>query len=160
MPILGVLAAKLGCGGSICSLDALRRSRPRSGAGRPTSCDSRLNPSFIGIGEESARVLGGWAGYRSPMATLYRCPTPTNWLCPCGKVARALKADGVEYQEVRVPQRRSKREEVHELTGQQRVPVLVLGRDAICDSRRIVEHLAWRREQTATPTEPAAGAGP
>ena len=24
------------------------------------------------------------------MATLYRCSTPTDWLCPCGRVARAL----------------------------------------------------------------------
>ena len=23
-------------------------------------------------------------------ATLYRCRTPTNWLCPCGRVAREL----------------------------------------------------------------------
>jgi glutathione S-transferase len=33
---------------------------------------------------------------------------------------------------------------VEELTGQARVPVLLIGDEAICDSRRIVEHLAWR----------------
>lgn len=79
------------------------------------------------------------------MATLYRCNTPTNWLCPCGKVARALRRDGIEFAEVVVPQRRSRRPEVEALTGQRRVPVLVIDGEAICDSRRIIEHLAFRR---------------
>ena len=81
------------------------------------------------------------------MATLYRCSTPTDWLCPCGKVARALKREGVSYQEVAVPQRRSRRPEVEALTGQRRVPVLVIDSEVICDSRRILEHLEDRREQ-------------
>jgi glutathione S-transferase len=80
------------------------------------------------------------------MATLYRCTTPTNWLCPCGKVARALARDGIEFSEVRVPQRRARRPEVEALTDQRRVPVLVIGGEAICDSRRILEHLVFRRE--------------
>ncbi len=84
------------------------------------------------------------------MATFYRCTTPTNWLCPCGKVARALKREGISVQEVRVPQRRSKRPEVEALTGQKRVPVLVIEGQAICDSKRIVEHLEFRRHRTAT----------
>jgi glutaredoxin len=79
------------------------------------------------------------------MATLYRCTTPTNWLCPCGRVARALEREGIAFEEVRVPQRRARREEVVALTGQYRVPVLVLDGQAICDSRRIVEHVAWRK---------------
>jgi glutathione S-transferase len=79
------------------------------------------------------------------MATLYRCSTPTDWLCPCGRVARALERDGVVYEAVRVPQRRSERPEVEALTGQRRVPVLVIDGEAICDSRRIVEHLRSRR---------------
>lgn len=83
------------------------------------------------------------------MATLYRCTTPTNWLCPCGKVARALKRDGIPFTEVPVPQRRSRRPEVEALTDQRRVPVLVIEGEAICDSRRIVEHLDFRR-QSAT----------
>jgi glutathione S-transferase len=83
------------------------------------------------------------------MATLYRCTTPTNWLCPCGRVARALKREGVPVQEVRVPQRRSKRPEVEALTGQRRVPVLVIDGQAICDSKRIVEHLEFRRAPAA-----------
>ena len=83
------------------------------------------------------------------MATLYRCTTPTDWLCSCGRVARALRHEGVSFEEVRVPQRRSKRPEVEALTGQQRVPVLVIDGEAICDSRRIVEYLGFRREDSA-----------
>ena len=79
------------------------------------------------------------------MATLYRCSTPTNWLCPCGRVARTLKRDGIDYESVVVPQRRSRRPEVEALSGQRRVPVLILEGDVICDSRRIVEHLELRR---------------
>ena len=81
------------------------------------------------------------------MATLYRCTTPTNWLCPCGKVARALAADEIAFEPVRVPQRRSRRPEVEALTDQRRVPVLVIDGQAICDSRRIVEYLEFRRSQ-------------
>ncbi len=79
------------------------------------------------------------------MATLYRCSTPTNWLCPCGRVARTLTRDGIDYESVVVPQRRSRRPEVEALSGQCRVPVLILEGDVICDSRRIVEHLELRR---------------
>jgi glutathione S-transferase len=79
------------------------------------------------------------------MATLYRCRTPSDWLCPCGRVARALRRDGIGVDTVRVPQRRSRRPEVEALSGQRRVPVLVLDGEVICDSRRIVEHLRYRR---------------
>jgi glutathione S-transferase len=79
------------------------------------------------------------------MATLYRCNTPTDWLCPCGRVARALKGHDIAYQAVVVGQRRSRRSEVEALSGQRRVPVLVLDGEVICDSRRIVEHLEHRR---------------
>jgi hypothetical protein len=30
------------------------------------------------------------------MTKLYRCKTPSNALCPCGKVARALDEAGIE----------------------------------------------------------------
>ena len=83
------------------------------------------------------------------MATLYRCRTPTNWLCPCGRVARELKRQGEDVDEVRVPWRRRDRAEVSALSGQAKVPVAVLGGEAICDSHRIVEHLRWRAEQGA-----------
>jgi glutathione S-transferase len=78
------------------------------------------------------------------VATFYRCPTPTDWLCPCGKAARALHRAGVEHDQVRVPLRRAARDEIEELTGQRRVPVLVIGGEVIHDSKRIVEHLEHR----------------
>jgi glutathione S-transferase len=78
---------------------------------------------------------------------LYRCRTPTNLLCPCGRVARELRRRGLAVEERRVPWRKSERDEVVALTGQDRVPLLVSGRDAICDSRRIVEHLRRRDDQ-------------
>ena len=78
------------------------------------------------------------------MATLYRCPTPTDWLCPCGKAARALRRHGVDYQQVRMSLRRRERPEIQALTGQPRVPVLVIGGEVIHDSKRIVEHLEHR----------------
>lgn len=81
---------------------------------------------------------------------LYRCPTPTDVLCPCGRVARALRRAGVAFEEVRVPLRRSRREQVARLSGQRRVPLLVIDGEAICDSRRIVEHLAWRAQVART----------
>jgi glutathione S-transferase len=83
------------------------------------------------------------------VTTLYRCTTPTNWLCPCGRVARALAREGIEAEQIRVPQRRSRRPEVEALTGQRRVPVLVIDGQAICDSKRIVEHLEFRRGREA-----------
>jgi glutathione S-transferase len=75
---------------------------------------------------------------------LYRCRTPTNWLCRCGTVARRLRKHGLEFEEVRVPQRRKQRVEILELTGQDWVPVLVDGEEVIHDSHRILEYLASR----------------
>jgi glutathione S-transferase len=86
------------------------------------------------------------------MATLYRCTSPTDWLCPCGRVARALRHEGISFDEVRVPQRRSRRPEVEALTHQQRVPVVILDGEAIWDSRRIVEYLDFRRSRAAEPS--------
>ncbi len=77
-------------------------------------------------------------------ASLHRCRTPTNWLCPCGRVERELRKAGVAHDTVRVALRRRDRPEVERLTGQATVPVLVLDDEAICDSRRIIEHLRWR----------------
>ncbi|HWH45496.1 MAG TPA: glutathione S-transferase N-terminal domain-containing protein [Thermoleophilaceae bacterium] len=73
------------------------------------------------------------------MTTLYRCRTPTNMLCACGKVARRLEQAGVDFDEVRVPYLKRHRPEVEELSGQRWVPVLVHGDDVVHDSRRIVE---------------------
>ena len=80
----------------------------------------------------------------SESAVLYRCRTPTNVLCPCGRVARELRKRDFAVEERRVPRRKADRDEVDALTGQDRVPLLVIGRDAICDSHRIVEHLRRR----------------
>jgi glutathione S-transferase len=93
------------------------------------------------------------------VATLYRCNTPTDWLCPCGKVARALTRAGIPFQAVVVPQRRSKRPEVEALSGQKRVPLLVLEGEIICDSRRIVEHLEFRRASAASQAASAPPSG-
>jgi glutathione S-transferase len=79
-------------------------------------------------------------------ATLHRCRTPTNWLCSCGRVARELERRGIDVEERRVAWRKRDRDEIDALTGQRHVPVLVLGREVICDSVRIVEHLRWRDE--------------
>ena len=72
---------------------------------------------------------------------LYRCPTPTNFLCPCGAVERKLRRLGVEHRTERVPYRRSQRPEIEELTRQRRVPVLVDGDEVVSDSRRIAQYL-------------------
>ena len=79
------------------------------------------------------------------MATLYRCSAPTNWLCPCGRVARALRREQIPFDQVRVSQRRSRREEVVALSDQVRVPVLVIDGEAICDSRRIIEYVKFAK---------------
>ncbi len=87
---------------------------------------------------------------------LHRCRTPTNRLCACGRVARELARHGIAAEERRVPWRRAAREEVETLTGQAVVPVLDIGGEAICDSRRIVEHLRWRfgERQRASSVDP------
>ncbi|MEA2467853.1 MAG: hypothetical protein QOJ57_1979 [Thermoleophilaceae bacterium] len=77
------------------------------------------------------------------MAILYRCKTPTNWLCPCGRSARRLRAAGIEFDEVRVAVRKRDRDEVEELTGQRWVPVLVHGDEVVHDSHRICEYVEW-----------------
>jgi len=87
---------------------------------------------------------------------LYRCPTPTDYLCPCGAVARKLRRAGIEYRTERVPYRRRNRPEVVELTGQGRVPLLIDGEEVIHDSKRIREYLEWRHGEGG---EVAGGGG-
>ena len=116
------------------------RALPRGEARRPAAAHgpppaARLAPARPGDARGAA------------VGPVYRCRTPTNLLCPCGRVARELRRRGIEVEERRVPWRKSDRDEVDALTGQDRVPLLVIGRDAICDSRRIVEHLRWRDER-------------
>ncbi|HEY2602671.1 MAG TPA: glutathione S-transferase N-terminal domain-containing protein [Thermoleophilaceae bacterium] len=86
------------------------------------------------------------------MATLYRCKTPTDLLCACGKVARRLRRAGIDFEEVRVPYLKRDRPEVEELTGQRWVPVLVHGEEVISDSKRICEYID--RIQSSAVVEP------
>lgn len=88
-------------------------------------------------------------------AILYRCRTPTDLLCNCGKVARRLRASGIEYEEVRVPYLKRQRLEVEELTGQRWVPVLVHGQEVIHDSRRICEYLDHLERGSGAKARPA-----
>lgn len=82
----------------------------------------------------------------SDPVVLHRCPVPTDVFCPCGKVSRELKARGIEFETVVEPMRKSRRGDVAALTGQRHVPVLEIGGEAICDSKRIIERLArWTR---------------
>ena len=86
------------------------------------------------------------------MATLYRCKTPTDRLCACGKVARRLRRAGIDFEEVRVAVMKRDRPEVEDLTGQRFVPVLVHRDEVIHDSHRIVQYIDYleSREESAT----------
>jgi len=79
-----------------------------------------------------------------PRRVLYRCGTPTDFLCPCGAVARRLRERGLEYRTERVRRRRAQRPEIVELTGLPYVPLLVDGDEVVSDSRRILQYLDWR----------------
>jgi glutathione S-transferase len=78
---------------------------------------------------------------------LYRCGTPSNFLCPCGAVARRLNKLGLDYRTERVARRRSSRPEIVELTKLPHVPVLVDGDEVVNDSRRILQYLDWRYDE-------------
>ncbi len=80
----------------------------------------------------------------SESVVLYRCPTRTNFLCPCGAVERKLRKLGVDHRTERVPYRRSRRPEIVDLTGQNRVPLLIDGDQVIHDSKRIAQYLDHR----------------
>jgi glutathione S-transferase len=75
---------------------------------------------------------------------LYRCITPSDRLCPCGRVARELKRVGFEFETERVPlsAKPENRQNIIELTGQPHVPVLVEDEGiATHDSKRILERI-------------------
>ena len=109
--------------------DAALRAAPRRRG--PRAADLR----------EAARPVSSEAGSAPRPVVLYRCRTPTNVLCPCGAVERRLRKLGIEHETQRVPYRRSDRPEIVELTGQNRVPVLVDGQEVIHDSKRILQYL-------------------
>jgi len=85
--------------------------------------------------------------HKSSVALLYRCRVPGDYLCPCGTVARRLRREGIPFEQRRVAWTRGSRPEIAELSGQNRVPVLVLEGEVISDSKRILEHLAWKASQ-------------
>ncbi len=103
-------------------------SRPPNGRGVP--------PGRAGAGRDPAAREG-------PPIVLYRCPTRTNVLCPCGAVARRLRRLGLDHRVVRLPYRRASRPEIEELTGQRRIPVIVDGDEVVHDSKRILQYLEW-----------------
>jgi glutathione S-transferase len=75
---------------------------------------------------------------------LFRCPTRTNVLCPCGAVERRLRRLGLTHETVRVPYSKRRRPEIEELTRQRRVPVLADGDEVVHDSKRILQYLEWK----------------
>ena len=94
--------------------------------------------------------------------TLCRCKTPTDRLCPCGKVARRLRRAGLDHEQVRARVLKRHRPEIYELTGQRWLPVLVHGEEVVHDSKRIlqyIDHVASRRaaESGGASTEGARG---
>lgn len=90
------------------------------------------------------------------MIVLYRCPTRTNVLCPCGAVERRLRKLELEHRTERVPYKRKGRPEIEELTRQRRVPVLVDGDEVINDSKRILEYLEWKYPRAEKPRQERA----
>ncbi len=68
-------------------------------------------------------------------------------------MARELRRQGFEFDEVRVAWLRRDRDEVQGLSGQRVVPLLVTDEATICDSRRIVEHLRRRAASAGSPVE-------
>jgi glutathione S-transferase len=92
----------------------------------------------------------GRKGGTSERLVLYRCRTPTNFLCPCGAVARKLAKHELEYRTERVPYSRKDRPEIVELTKQNRVPVLVDGDEVIHDSKRIRQYIDWKHGEPET----------
>ena len=57
---------------------------------------------------------------------LHRCPNTWAKLPghPCWKVQKALEDAGIEYELVKGPQRRGKRDEVERISGQRKYPVI------------------------------------
>jgi glutathione S-transferase len=61
-----------------------------------------------------------------PPVKLHRCPNLFVKIGahPCWKVQKALDDQGIEYEIVKGPQRRSKRDELEQLSGQRLYPVI------------------------------------
>ena len=63
-----------------------------------------------------------------PPLRLHRCPNTFVKLDghPCWKVEKALQEQGIEYEIVKGPLRRGKRDELEQLSGQRKYPVIEL----------------------------------
>jgi glutathione S-transferase len=63
-----------------------------------------------------------------PPVKLHRCPNVFVKVGahPCWKVQKALDDQGIEYEVVKGPQRKSKRDELEQLSGQRLYPVIEL----------------------------------
>lgn len=62
--------------------------------------------------------------------------------CPyCHQVRSKLDQLGVDYEKVNVPPNRAERHEVHEVSGQHAVPVLVDGEVVLDDEEKILPYL-------------------
>ncbi|MDP9376064.1 MAG: glutathione S-transferase N-terminal domain-containing protein [Actinomycetota bacterium] len=88
---------------------------------------------------------------------LHRCPWDFYKLDahPCWKVQKALDERGIPYQVVHGPLRRGKREQVQQLTGQDRYPVIELldGTGYREDSKAMAEAISsgrWPGEASQT----------
>jgi glutaredoxin len=79
---------------------------------------------------------------------LHRCPT--DWIKgphPCWRVQKALDEAGIEYEIVREPNSRKKRDRVEEMTGQRKLPFVEFedGRTLREDSREMAKRIAEGR---------------
>jgi glutaredoxin len=76
---------------------------------------------------EPAVAVFGRSGYGRPMAVkLYRCSSM--WVKidahPCWRVQKALDEQGIEYEVVKGPLRGGKRDQLEQLSGQRKYPVI------------------------------------
>ena len=69
--------------------------------------------------------------------TLYH----TEWCPECAVVRNKLSELNIEYESIIVPDVRPFRKQVHEVSGQYYVPVLVDGDTVLTETRDILEHI-------------------
>ena len=112
-------------------------------AGRPSGRHERAGAA----GDRRARTrVAAWArgSFIDERGRPLPLPDADQRALPLRRGRRKLRKLGVEHRTERVPQRRSRRPEIEELTGQRRVPVLVDGDEVIHDSKRIAQYLDFK----------------
>jgi glutaredoxin len=94
---------------------------------------------------------------------LHRCTV--DWIKgphPCWRVQKALDEAGIEYEIVREPNSRKKRDRVEEMTGQRKLPFIefedghALREDSRELAKRIAEGRLFEGSEDAAPTASAA----